>query len=350
MFRQVADHAAVIDRSRAVGDFVTIARRLMIARGDFMEARTAAEADPRTTGRVSTILRAAISAGTTSNMSELADYQQLVGAFSDSLAAFSAFDRIRADAVQAPLRMNLVAVTGAAQAYVVGEGAPKPLTRLSMVSAQLDALKVVAAVVVSAELLRNGGANADALLRRELSSAVAFASDAQFIAILEDAAGLGASPTTTLTATGTTADAVIADIGALLAALSLGARSRPYLIVPPARALTWSLMKGGDEGLFFEGLNWNGGAVLGAPVIPSDGLASDVVVAVDASQLAMAAGDIDIGAARQADIEMESAPDSPPDAGTIRLNLWQTNMSALKAERYIGTQVLRPGAVQVLEY
>ena len=56
-------------------------------------------------------------------------------------------------------------------------------------------------------------------------------------------------------------------------------------------------------------------------------------------------GQVTIDASREASLQMESAPDSPPTATTVLTSLWQHNMVAIKAERFINWRLRRNNAV-----
>jgi hypothetical protein len=70
-------------------------------------------------------------------------------------------------------------------------------------------------------------------------------------------------------------------------------------------------------------------------MVAADGLAGSAdIVALDAS--------------RQALLQLDTAPDSPPTAGTVPTSLWQTDSVGLKAERHFGFTIHRDTAVASL--
>ena len=77
----------------------------------------------------------------------------------------------------------------------------------------------------------------------------------------------------------------------------------------------------------------SGGTFLGAPVIVSDGLASNTMVLVDATGIAAASGLIEIASSGEAALQMDSAPTNPPVAATVAASLWQHNLTAIKVAR-----------------
>jgi hypothetical protein len=66
-------------------------------------------------------------------------------------------------------------------------------------------------------------------------------------------------------------------------------------------------------------------------------LANEILLADD--------GTVTIDASREASLQMDSAPDSPPSATTVLVSLWQNNMIGIKAERFINWQRRRAQAV-----
>lgn len=55
-------------------------------------------------------------------------------------------------------------------------------------------------------------------------------------------------------------------------------------------------------------------------------------------------GGIEIDISRQASVQMDDAPVSPPIAASVLPSLWQTNMAGVRAERRVNWQAA-PGAV-----
>jgi len=56
-------------------------------------------------------------------------------------------------------------------------------------------------------------------------------------------------------------------------------------------------------------------------------------------------GSVTIDMSREASLQMDSAPTDPPTAATVLVSLWQQNLVAIKAERFINWLKRRPQAV-----
>jgi len=57
---------------------------------------------------------------------------------------------------------------------------------------------------------------------------------------------------------------------------------------------------------------------------------------------------VNVDVSREASLQMDSAPDSPNTASTVLVSLWQRNMVAIKAERFITWKKGRDAAVQYI--
>lgn len=324
-------------------EFVLLARCLARAKGDLLQAARFAEA--RGASNVSAILeKAAVSPGTISSPSfagELSPYGAIAAAFASSLRHSGAFDAMLPAMLPVPLRARVIVVSSGATGATVGETSIKPVSKLSLNGNQLNALKSVAVVCVSDEVLRLSGPEGGALLAGELRSAVAAATDAQFVAILIN----GITP---VTQTGTTPAAVATDIGTALATMTLGAGSRIFALTSGSFAAQLSVMMlaGGPA---FPQMTPNGGAIGALSLVATDAVPGTHIVLADASQIAAASETITLDSSTEALIQLDTAPDSPPTGNTNLVSLWQQNMAGLRAERYFGAERLRTTAVAVIQ-
>jgi hypothetical protein len=129
----------------------------------------------------------------------------------------------------------------------------------------------------------------------------------------------------------------------------MGDTSRPYLIVSveTARGLTLKLTANGERA--FENMGLFGGEVInGLPALVSNQVPSGVVIAADAAGIIGDSDTVVLDASRHTSIDMGAPPDSPPSGSTNLISLWPAGQSALRAERYFGFSVARPGAVSAL--
>jgi hypothetical protein len=126
----------------------------------------------------------------------------------------------------------------------------------------------------------------------------------------------------------------------------ISAQSKVFLLVDSAIAKYWSIVVS-SGGLGLPNMTPMGGEVSGMTVIATAGL-SQMIVAVDASQIFAASGALDLDTSEEALVEMDSAPTSPPTPTTNLVSLFQMNLIALKATRWWAAERARAGAVAVI--
>lgn len=75
------------------------------------------------------------------------------------------------------------------------------------------------------------------------------------------------------------------------------------------------------------------------------GFTGSRIILLDPSALCVADDSgVDTTVARHATVEFETAPTSPPTAGTVMVNLWTSGLAGLKAERWINYKMARANA------
>jgi HK97 family phage major capsid protein/HK97 family phage prohead protease len=268
-----------------------------------------------------------------------------------------------------PFRTALIGQTGGGQAYWVGEGKPKPLTAFDFSRTSLDELKVATISVVTEELLRKSSPAADAILRDALAAAVAERIDIDFIDP-DKAASAGVSPAsitngvTAINSSGNDADAIRADVRALMATF-VAANNPPtsgVWIMSSATALALSLMVNPLGQPEFPAINMRGGTFVGLPVIVSEyvptatagspAVTTGFIALVNASDIYFAdEGGVQVDVSREASLQMLDNPtnDSVTPTATSLVSMFQTNSVAFRAERILNWSKRRSSAVALLD-
>lgn len=269
-----------------------------------------------------------------------------------------------------PFNMRQIAETSAMSGYWVGQGKPKPLTKAGYVAQTLGFAKVAAITVDTEELLRFANhptISAETAMRDGLTRALVAKIDTSLLdpalaavsgvnpASLTNGLSLGSSA-------GNTADDVRTDVLALIAAVSaigLGTTRNVdvrdiVLIMPPGVALALSLMYTTVGVRSFPDITVNGGTLAGFPVLVSNYAAQagygNLVVAVVASEINLADdGQVTVDMSREASLEMNDAPTQSGTTGVSLVSLWQDNLVAFRAERYINWGLRRSGVVAALQ-
>ena len=312
---------------------------------------------------VTTHMKAAIGAGTTTDVAwaaPLIAYSVMASEFAELLRPATIIGRIPG-LRRVPFNIQLPrALTGTSVGWV-GEGAPKPVGRMTFDTITLRWAKAAGIVVLTDELVRFSNPSAEAIIRQDLIDAMAQFLDRDFIdpAKAEVANVSPASITNgvaPIVASGITAAAFRTDMRKLFNTFFL-ANIQPgggVFIMTQQLGLSLSLMLNSLGQPFFPSVSADGGTLLGYPVVTSENIPATggspadgyPLIFVKASEIMLADdGQTIIDASREASVQMDTAPDSPPTAATNMVSLWQLNMTGLRAERWINWKKRRAQAV-----
>jgi HK97 family phage major capsid protein len=287
--------------------------------------------------RLEAILKSPAYAGAVESGSwgaELAPFRQASAAFIETLARFSAFDRILSDGgfIRMPLRTRIAVGSTAATASVVNELATKPLTQMEFGNQELPQWKASGALVITDELARSTSASATRLFESELRKAVAVATDNRFLRLLTEASDI-----TSNESTGTDAASFVSDLQTALQAVEVGVGSMLYLILPMDVWKTVSLLRDSS------GMLVQNGSIGIIRVVPSASATAGVLL--DATAIGADAGDAIFGTAREAVLKLD---DEVTDGSSAYISLWQHNLVGLRVERYFGAAILRPSGIALI--
>lgn len=345
--------------------FTRFAMALAASRGNRLEAVEYAKRWHDSTPEVETVLRAAVTAGTTTDAdwaAPLVEYQNLASEFIELLRPQTIIGRI--DGIRrVPFNVKIPTQTQGGTVGWVGEGAPKPVGELKFGQTSLGMAKAAGIIVLTEELVRSSSPSAEAIVRQDLTAAIAQFLDAQFVdpAVAEVANVSPASITngvTPVVATGTDADSLKADVRTLFANF-IAANMTPaggVWIMTPTMALTLGMMQNALGQPEFPGIDMNGGTFMGLPVIVSNNIAPEPgeagppvipagerIILVKASEILLADdGGVTLDVSREASLQMN---DSPTAGATSLVSLWQNNLVGLRAERYVNWKRRRLEAV-----
>jgi HK97 family phage major capsid protein len=336
--RQLGEFARDKETANGAREFMHVARRLAKNGGNWDLALKEAQYD-RALPRIQEVLKTAATPGTLAGWGQpLAPYQQLQDSFLLSLRSVSAFEQMLQFMKIVPVGLqNISVATSAATATTVNEAMVKPVTKMALSTLQVTPKKTTAIVAVSKELLQFASSN---IFAQELTNAVAEAVDASFVSEITS----GIAPTTSA---GGGPIAILTDLTALLASLTIGANSKVFLLVSSDIAKSWSVKTTIQGGLLFPAMTPNGGEVQGLPVIVTSAV-SGQIVAADASQLIAASGNIILDVSEQTTLQFDTTPDSPSTSATNLVSLWQMNFAGIRATRYWAIGRTRSACVAVV--
>lgn len=284
----------------------------------------------------------------TNNSSDLIVENQLASEFIELLRAETIVDKLAPMMRKAPFNTKIPgAATGAIAAWV-GEGKPKPATNPTFMNVKTEHHKLAGIVVRTDELLRLTSPSTDIMLRDDLIEATATLMDTTFMddEPKDDDRPAGIlNGATKIIATGKTAAEYDADLAALndsFISKNLSLTGAHY-VMSATRASAMGRLRDALGNPYYRGMaNGPGEKTLdGLPVIESEN-AGAVIALIKPSELYLADEDgVDIAFSDQATIDMGS---------TNLVNLWQKNMTAIRAERHITWEKRRTIAAAYIDY
>ena len=360
--------------------FTRYAQALMVAKGNLQGALAVAERWKDSTPEVADVLkmasmqgstdfftRTAVAAGTTTDATwalPLVNYQVMVDEFIEYLRPMTLIGRIPGFR-RVPFNIRVPAQSSGSTGYWVGEGQVKPVSSAAFSTVTLGYTKVAAIVVLTDELVRFSNPSAESILRMDLAATIAAKLDRDFV---DPTAGPGTTTqpasitynVTPTTASGITPDALRADIKTLLQGFASNNLSLAgaVWVMTQQQAIAISLMRTTQGVQEFPGMNFEGGTLAGIPVVaseavpatggsPTDGAA---IILMLPNQILLADdGQVTLDASREASLQMDTAPDSPATASTVPISMFQQNMVALRAERYINWVKARSTSVAFIQ-
>lgn len=339
--QQIGRQSEILERSERSSDFLSLARCLVLAKGDRRGALYLAEMQHLP--RVAEAFKAAIAPISTVSASTLVQFPAASAGFLESLRSISVFDRLLAGGmIRAPLYTRGIVITLGATGASPGEGETKPISTLQLAESLLRPLKTSAILEITEELVKFG--RPAQLFDTQLRRAISTETNKSFLA------GLIAATTPSASA-GSSAANVLSDLSTLLGAITtVSESSKLYFVVTGAAAKGLATKINAAGVLQFPNFSVTGGGEIlpGIVGLISNDLPANTAIMVDASQVLAGDEGVALDASRQATIQPNTSSDSPPTAATVPVSLWQQGLVALRAERFFGYTVARSGAVASL--
>ena len=276
--------------------------------------------------------------------SQLAEPNNLVNEFIELLMPATVVGRIQGfDMV--PFNVRIIEQIGGATVNWVGELAPKPVGENEFDEFLLGFNKIAGIVVLSQELVRLSSPRAEEKVRQDLIKQIVKFVDQQFLDSSVTATSARPASVTNgvagIAASGTDGEAFRYDLNRLLAPFDTAELdlSTLHLVMPGSIARGLSTLTNPLGQKEFPDLNARGGEVDGFPVVVSNSAPASQLVAVVASEIAMADdGSVSLDASTEATLDL-SGGDTPT------FSLYQRNAVAIRAERGITWKKKRAAAV-----
>lgn len=225
-------------------------------------------------------------------------------------------------------------LTSYAVGGTVAQGAAKPVLSLDFDLPTLTERKAAAIFVCTPEFLKlTDGVQP---LESAMETAITAGVDAAIISDIMDPSwpsfGSSGDP--------------LEDVRTLIDAVGAKAASRLFMV---ARATTFAnmglLALGGAR--MFPDLDYRGGELAGARAVAMDSLPANVLAIVDATKTIVDPGTVVFDSSREALLQMNSTPDSPPTAATPMTSLFQRNLVGLLVETRFGLMFLEGSVARV---
>lgn len=281
----------------------------------------------------------------------LVDTVNLTGEFIELLRPATILGRMQGFR-NVPFNVSIPSQTSATSVNWVGEAAAKPVTDMGFSSTTLLWAKLAGIVLLSDELIRFSNPAADRLVRDDLVSSVAQFLDQQFLDPAK--AEATASPAsilngvTPITASGVTAAAYDADLQALINTFVTNNLSLDgaYFIMSETRAAQIGLLRDALGNTYFNGMTFGAGnkTLLGLPVVTSETAANRIVLVKPSEILLADDGGVDFGVSNEATVTYNNG------TADVTVNLFQNNLTAIRAERYIRWKKRRAQAASYIQY
>ncbi|MBV2181691.1 MAG: phage major capsid protein [Castellaniella sp.] len=355
-------------------EFARFAMCLGSAKGDLHTAMFIAQKRFPKMERLNEVMKAAVSAGTTTDADwagNLVAYNEITSDFVDYLRPRTIIGRFGQGGVPAlrsiPFNVHIKGQSAASTAGWTGEGKHKPVTSGKYTDVHLGWAKITAISVATDELLRFSNPSAERLIRDDLANAVIERMDTDFIQIAN--AGLTnvkpASITYHFNGTATTIPAGTASPEGDIAALwsiadsgNLDASSAVYITTPAIARKLAGLVTAADNKRF-PNMGPMGGTIDGVQVLVSNYVDTNAFMLAFAGEIWLADdGVVTLDASRETSLIMDSDPEAaiaaadpgatPPVYAPQSVSMFQTNSVAFRAERYINWQTRRANVVKAV--
>lgn len=300
---------------------------------------------------VQRVAKAVVGTTTSPEYSALVDTQNLVGEFIDLLRPRTIIDQLQGFR-RVPFNITIPTKTSGSIVNWVGEAKRKPVTNLAFGKTNLGFAKIAGIVPFSDELSRFSNPNVDRMVRDDLSDTIVEFMNDQFIDPAKgetvDSPASILNGVTPIVASGITAEQIKSDLRKLrtqfiTANLSL---SGAYYVMSETMASFISDLTDALGNPVFKGMDAPVGSktIKGLPVVESE-MAGKLIALIKPSEILLADdGGIDLSVSNEATLVYNNG------TADVTVNLWQENLIAIRAERYVRWKPRRAQAAGYIDY
>lgn len=300
---------------------------------------------------VQTVAKGMVGTTTSPDYSALVNTEILVSEFMDLLKPRTIIDQMQGFR-RVPFNITIPTKTSGSIVNWVGEAKKKPVGKIGVSKTSLGFAKIAGIVPFSDELSRFSNPSVDQMVRDDLADEIVQFMNDQFIdptkAETEDSPASVLNGATKIVASGVTTDAIKTDLRKLrstfiAANLSL---SGAYYVMSETMASFISDLTDALGNSVFKGMDAPVGqkTIKGIPVIESE-MAGKLIALVKPSEILLADdGGIDLSVSNEATLTYTDGADE------VNINLWQENLIAIRAERYVRWKPRRVQAAAYIDY
>jgi HK97 family phage major capsid protein len=332
--------------------FIRSVMALVQAKGDSFRAMEGAKKfnDPD----VELLVKAAVAPGTTLDPAwaqALVQINALTGEFIELSRPATILGKITG-LTKVPFNTQVPIQTGGGTYKWVGQAKSKPVGKLQFGTATLGMAKAAGIIVLTDELIKSSNPSAEEIVRRDMVAGIAQFLDQQFTdpAVAEVAQ---TSPASITNGAGTAAslDDPAKDLGLIVNLFTAQnvALTNLTIIMSQSNAYAMGASHNALGQIVYPGVGVDGGSANGLKIIASNTVGDKVIGLSPEHILYADDGGVAIDISREATLQMNDAPVNPADpATTVWTNMFQDNLTALRAERYINWKRAATNAVYYL--
>lgn len=332
--------------------FIRSVMTLVQAKGDSYRAFELAKQyrDPN----VDLLVKAAVAPGSTLDPAwaqALVQINQLTGEFIEMSRPATILGKIPG-LTKVPFNTQVPIQTGGGTYKWVGQAKAKPVGKLTFGTATLGMAKAAGIIVLTEELVKTSNPPAEEIVRRDMVAGIAQFLDQQFTdpTVAEVAQTSPASITNGAT-TAASLDDPKKDLGLIVGHFTTQNVTLKQLtiIMSQTNAYAMGLATNALGVPLYPGVGVDGGSANGLTVIASNVVGQNVIALAPEYILYADDGGVAIDVSREATLQMNDAPVTPADpATTVWTNMFQDNLVALRAERFINWKRAATNAVYYL--
>ena len=323
-------------------------KALVVARGRNVDAAAYASSQRWLEGeQIARILKAGVSATNTGDTGFLHPVAQDFAALIRPLTLIGRMQNFR----RIPPNVNCITQNTGAVASWLSEGAPLPLSALTIARESLVPIRLAAIAVTTNELALLSDPNSESIILADLAAAVVERMDKSF-ADPENKGSPEVQPRSItydaqkFVSSGSDIASIVADLQLLANALNDGGSDlqNATFVLNPRTATYLAGLRGTTGGPVFPGFGIRGGELLGLPALVSGSVVrtgspqETFIALIDPSRVWLTESDrIELATSRTADLVMDDAPamNSVVPTSTSVVSMWSTESVAMRAAQFL---------------